>query len=121
MIWTLPEKDADYSMRWRLIKSYFSHQYKGQIELISDVRKAKGERAVWQRRFWEHWIRDEDDYARHFDYIHYNPVKHGLVMSPGEWKHSSFQEYVKKGVYPADWGGENVDMGEMGEMGELMG
>ena len=76
-IWTLPNGDADFAGRWRLIKSAFSRNLpKG--EAISHSRPAKGERGIWQRRFWEHTIRDEDDFARHFDYIHINPVKHRL-------------------------------------------
>jgi hypothetical protein len=60
----------------------------------------KGERGVWQRRFWEHAIRDERDFSLHCDYIHYNPVRHGLVKSPREWKHSTFDRFVRTGVYP---------------------
>ncbi len=104
-LWTLPAGDADFSTRWRLIKSYFSHHcattYQGQV---SASRQSKQEKAVWQRRFWEHQIRDEDDFIRHVEYIHYNPVKHGLVNAPLDWAHSSFRRYVEAGRYPADWG-----------------
>ena len=104
-LWTLPDGDADFSTRWRLIKSYFSRhcqaRYQGQV---SASRQRKQEKAVWQRRFWEHQIRDETDYGQHVDYIHYNPVKHGLVNAPIEWEYSSFRRYVKAGLYPADWG-----------------
>jgi len=104
-LWTLPVGDADFSTRWRLIKSYFSRHcnptYQAQI---SPSRQRKQEKAVWQQRFWEHQVRDEDDYIQHVEYIHYNPVKHGLVNAPIEWEYSSFRRYVKDGLYPADWG-----------------
>ncbi|MDP2728820.1 MAG: transposase, partial [Dehalococcoidia bacterium] len=66
--------------------------------------RRKKEKGIWQRRFWEHVIRDQTDFNRHCDYIHYNPVKHGLVNSPLEWKHSSFRKFVEKGLYRQDWG-----------------
>jgi putative transposase len=104
-LWTLPAGDADFSIRWRLIKSYFSHRcHPPSQEQMSPSRQRKQEKAVWQRRFWEHQIRDEQDFIRHVEYIHYNPVKHGLVQAPVEWEHSSFQRYVKEGLYPANWG-----------------
>ena len=93
-LWTLPEGDDDYSMRWKLIKEGFTRwhvSYHGE-GVRSDSRVAKGEQAVWQRRFWEHGIRDDADFNRHFDYIHFNPVKHGLVAAPKDWSHSTFQE-----------------------------
>jgi putative transposase len=96
-IWRLPEGDADYSSRWREIKKAVSRR----IAPASDVRK---ERTVWQRRFWEHVIRDEEDWRRHMDYIHFNPVKHGLAKCAGLWPWSSFGFAVSKGWYPADWG-----------------
>ncbi len=86
-IWTLPEDSSDYSTRWRLIKSHFTRNWRGKIGVSeSDSRRKKGEADVWQRRFWEHLIRDEDDLSRHVEYIHYNPVKHGLVSAAAEWK-----------------------------------
>jgi putative transposase len=103
-ILTLPPQISDYSTRWRLIKSHFTRNWilkGGQSESIS--RQEKGEADVWQRRFWEHLIRDEDDLSRHVDYIHYNPVKHGWVSSPVEWKYSSFMKYVRDGFYTLDW------------------
>jgi len=101
-IWTLPPEDEDYAKRRRLIKSWFSRGIpKG--ERISQSRQDKGERGIWQRRYWEHTLRDELDYARHADYIHINPVKHGYVNSVSEWPYSSFHRYVGMGVYPADW------------------
>jgi putative transposase len=101
-IWTLPEGDADFATRWRLIKSAFSRSM-ATGERISDSRAAKGERGIWQRRYWEHTIRDEKDFARHMDYIHINPVKHGLVAQVGDWPYSSFHRMVKLGIYPEDW------------------
>ena len=107
-IWTLPEHDHDYSLRWRLIKSYFSHKLQDEPTSSTPSRISKQEQAVWQRRFWEHSILDDDDYERHLDYIHYNPVKHGLASSPGSWPYSSFPQWVNKGVYAPDWGCEEV-------------
>ena len=96
-IWALPPGVSDYSTRWRLIKAQFS----AGIDKPADDR---GEKAVWQRRFWEHLLRDEDDWCKHMDYIHYNPVKHGYVKSPGDWPHSSFHQALKEGLYPPEWG-----------------
>jgi len=108
-IWTLPENDFDFSLRWRLLKSFFSRKYLGTMTITESMRE-KREKGVWQRRFWEHTIRDQQDYNRHCDYIHYNPVKHGFVTSPGDWVNSSFRRFVDKGLYPADWGCD-VDKG----------
>ena len=112
-IWTLPEGDADYATRWRRIKTAFSLQ-QPKIEARSSVRQARGERGIWQRRYWEHQIRDDDDYRRHVDYIHYNPVKHGWTRRVVDWPHSSFHAYVERGVYAPDWadGGEIVVAGD---------
>ena len=82
-IWTLPPDDADFSTRWRLVKTRFTKHCPDTLRRIPDAaRQRKGEQAVWQHRYWEHQIRDEADFTRHADYIHYNPVKHGLVRSP---------------------------------------
>ncbi len=82
-IWTLPKDDCDYSTRWRLIKSYFTRYCDPQYKLERfESRVKKKEQALWQRRFWEHTITDDEDYLKHVDYIHYNPVKHGLVKAP---------------------------------------
>ena len=114
-VWTLPPEDADYATRWRLIKSHFSRSLPN-TETISASRASKAERGIWQRRYWEHTIRDEVDYARHVDYIHFNPVKHGLASKVVDWKYSSFHRYVKQGVLPADWGGDGrMSGGEFGE------
>ena len=104
-IWTLPEGDHNFSMRWRLIKSYFSRYCQNKCDgAVSASRKNKQERAFWQRRFWEHVIRDDEDFVKHVDYIHYNPVKHGLVDAPKDWEYSSFHRYVQAGLYDKMWG-----------------
>ncbi|MGE0810090.1 MAG: transposase [Immundisolibacter sp.] len=103
-VWSLPDGDSDYSMRWGLIKATFSRAIKpGERRSASRIKR--GERGIWQRRFWEHCIRDDADYARHVDYIHWNPVKHGYVPRVADWPHSSFHRHVVMGVYPSDWGG----------------
>ena len=109
-IWTLPAGDADFSGRWRRIKAAFSSALPGG-ERRSASRCAKGERGIWQRRFWEHLIRDERDFERHVDYIHFNPVKHGHVTRVRDWPHSTFHKWVRAGRYPVDWaGGEDIDL-----------
>jgi putative transposase len=104
-LWTLPETDANFSERWRCIKAKFSRQCVAPSQQ-SASRSSKGEKAVWQRRFWEHHIRNEADFINHVEYIHYNPVKHGLVAAPKDWPHSSFHKYVQNGIYKEDWGAE---------------
>lgn len=101
-LWRLPPGDDEFPMRWRLIKAHFSRMIP-HGERISDSRMRKGERGIWQRRYWEHAIRDEWDWQQHLDYIHNNPVKHGYVKRAIDWPHSSFQRYVAQGVYPANW------------------
>ena len=101
----LPEDDSDFTLRWRLIKSRFSKSLP-QTERRSAVRMRRGERGIWQRRFWEHLIRDEVDYAAHMDYVHFNPVKHGLVVRVIDWPYSTFHRLVDKGVYATDWAGD---------------
>ena len=101
-ILTLPEGDANYSTRWNLIKGNFSRLVEAG-ERISNSRAKRGERGIWQRRFWEHMIRDQQDFNRYVDYIHWNPVKHGWVKRVVDWPHSSFHEYVRRGIYPVDW------------------
>jgi putative transposase len=106
-IWTLPPGDTNFSTRWGLIKARFSRAIdKGERRSAS--RLARAERGLWQRRFWEHLIRDQDDFNRHVDYIHWNPVKHGWVQRVRDWRNSTFHEYVKRGVYTVDWGGDEV-------------
>jgi putative transposase len=107
-IWILPEEDGDFAVRWRLIKATFSRGL-AQGERVSASRLRKRERGIWQRRYWENTIRDEDDFARHLDYIHFNPVKHGHVERVEDWPFSSFHRMVRLGVYPQGWGGESKD------------
>ena len=102
-IWILPPGDSDFSTRWKKIKAGFSRQVP-KIESRSQSRIGKGERGIWQRRFWEHAVRDEADWQRHMDYIHFNPVKHGHVRRAADWPYSSFHRYVKIGAYPREWG-----------------
>jgi putative transposase len=99
-LWTLPPGDADFSTRWMLIKNKFAKLYKAEM---SDTN-AVSDLPLWQNRFWEHQIRDDRDFARHVEYIHYNPVKHGLARAPREWQYSSFMRYVKAGKYHEEWG-----------------
>jgi putative transposase len=101
-IWTLPDGDSDYKKRWTLIKAGFSREIPVG-ERRSESRVKRGERGIWQRRYWEHMIRDDRDLEQHVDYIHWNPVKHGWVRRAGDWPHSSFHAYVRRGLYPADW------------------
>ena len=108
-IWTLPEGDDDYATRIRLIKTLFSKQIpKGERQ--SAVRQKRGERGIWQRRYWEHVIRDDNDYERHMDYLHFNPVKHGHVRQVKDWPYSTFRDLVEQGIYPEDWAGSDVEM-----------
>jgi len=121
-IWRLPEGDADFSKRWAMIKRTVSKQCGHLVELDVGLSKSKLKRresAVWQRRFWEHQIRDDLDLQRHVDYIHYNPVKHGHVARVADWPYSTFYRYVQQGVYPLDWAGGADDITEVGEQKEL--
>ncbi|HEY4691890.1 MAG TPA: transposase [Bellilinea sp.] len=103
-LWTLPETDQDFSIRWSFIKSFFTHRYISQSDRpVNSSREKRREGSVWQRRFWEHLILDDDDLENHFNYIHFNPVKHGLVQEVEEWKYSSFHRYVQMGWYPQRW------------------
>ncbi|MAK91491.1 MAG: transposase [Oleibacter sp.] len=104
-IWTLPEGDSDCSKRWGRIKALYSRQMKNHITQVplSESRLKRHEAGFWQRRFWEHCIRDEDDFRRHLDYIHLNPVKHKLVDDVKDWPYSSFHRYVRQGMYPENW------------------
>jgi len=105
---TLPPGDDDFSNRIKAIKIRFVRAVEPD-EWRSSARAAKGERGIWQRRFWEHVIRDDDDYTRHLDYVHFNPVKHGHVTSVAQWPYSTFHHWVSAGVYPMDWGGGVID------------
>jgi REP-associated tyrosine transposase len=113
-LWALPEGDADFSTRWSLIKSGFSRGLDPKARSASKV--AKREKGIWQRRYWEHAIRDNADLERHVDYIHFNPLKHGHVTRVADWPHSSFHRYVERGLLAADWGGDMRDIqGSFGE------
>ena len=102
-LWTLPEDDGDFATRWILIKAGFSRQLpKG--EPCNASRRTKRERGIWQRRYWEHLIRDEEDFKRHVDYIHYNAVKHGHVNRASDWPYSSIHQYIANGTLPENWG-----------------
>ena len=101
-LWTLPEQDVDYATRWRLNKTAFAKSL-APDESLSARRQKKHERGIWQRRFWEHCIRDQNDFDAHLDYIHYNPVKHGAVKRVADWPYSSFHKFVKAGFYPLEW------------------
>jgi putative transposase len=103
-IFTLPEGDADFSGRWRRIKGHFSSHMIAVAAFVE--RRPNAEYALWQRRFWEHTIRNEKDFARHVDYIHFNPIKHGLVSRVRDWPHSSFHLYVRQGILVEDWAGD---------------
>jgi putative transposase len=116
-VWSLPPDDADFSVRWRLIKTRFAKAIPPG-ERLSPVRQARNERGIWQRRFWEHLIRDERDYARHLEYCYINPVKHGLVRRVCDWPHSSFHRDVQAGIFPIDWAGEVDATGDFGERAE---
>ena len=105
---TLPPNSDNYAVIVASIKSQFSRQI-NKTEAITLSRQAKRERGIWQRRFWEHRIRDDADYRQHMDYIHHNPVKHGYVTNPQNWQYSTLHKLIKKGVYPADWGTDEND------------
>jgi putative transposase len=113
-LWSLPAGETDFSTRWRMIKSRFARSIPND-EPRSLVRQARGERSIWQRRFWEHLIKDEADYARHIEYCYINPLKHGLVRRVQDWPHSSFHRDVRAGIFPEDWAGEMDLPGEFGE------
>ena len=107
-IWSLPEGDTDYSTRWAEIKRWVSTASRSTLRdpaLLTSAGIRRGESTIWQRRFWEHRIRNEHDFERHVDYIHFNPVKHRYVQQVAEWPHSTFHRYVKEGIYSQDWGG----------------
>jgi putative transposase len=113
-VWTLPAGDSDFSQRWRTIKMAFSKAI-DPMETLSTSRRVRGERGIWQRRFWEHTVRDESDYRAHIDYIHFNPVKHGFVSSVAEWPFSTFHRAVARGDYPSSWAFDDPDDAPRGE------
>ena len=114
-VWTLPAGERDYPLRWSLIKGGFSRGL-AQAETVSRSRRRKRERGIWQRRYWEHRIRDQADLARHVDYIHFNPVKHGHVRTPADWPYSSIHRYIRQGILGTDWAADSeTATGEFGE------
>ncbi len=118
-IWTLPENDANFSLRWQLIKRYVTRECGATLnrpEWLNASKIKHQEATLWQRRFWEHQIRDDRDYQTHMDYCHYNPVKHGLVKRVQDWPYSSFYKQVGLGVYALDWAGQGlVEVGQFGD------
>lgn len=114
-IWKMPTSDANYSMRWSQIKRLTTQacpQYHLSKKELDYSKFKRNERGIWQRRFFEHQIKDEADFIKHMDYLHYNPVKHGLVEIVSAWSYSSFHRYVKAGNYSADWGGVSIEFSE---------
>lgn len=120
-IWKMPDHDPGFSIRWGMIKKCFSQHYAreriAEFQIKDSMRKRR-ESGLWQRRFWDHVIRDVHDFEAHFDYIHYNPVKHGLVKRPVDWPWSTFHRYAKSGVYDEEWGSTLIDFGEVQNFGE---
>jgi putative transposase len=119
-IWKLPPGDCDFSTRWRLIKNRFARALPKR-ERLSAVRAARNERGIWQRRFWEHLIRDEADYTRHVEYCYINPFKHRLVTRVQDWPYSSFHRDVRAGLFPEDWGGDSETSGDFANDGDRAG
>jgi putative transposase len=121
-IWQMPSGDCDYSTRWSIIKRTFAKGYiaAGGKELAQSVsRQKKRELGIWQRRFWEHRIRDQEDYWNHVHYIHYNSVKHGYVERIKDWPYSTYHRFCKQGVYDTfDWNLFQTD--ELGEQVEFI-
>jgi putative transposase len=106
-VWELPAGDADYALRWRLIKTSFT-------KALNMIHQDAASKSVWQSRYWEHTIRDDLDLQRHVDYIHWNPVKHGYATRPVDWLYSSIHRYLRDGLLSADWG-EYDEAGTFGE------
>ena len=117
-IWRLPDADSDFSLRWALIKQRVTRICLERLENTNSTesRMKRREGSIWQRRFWEHTIRDERDLRHHIDYIHYNPVKHGYAAKPADWPYSTFLRFVRSGVYPKDWA--STDEGGISNFGE---
>jgi len=109
-LWTLPEGDTNFSMRWRLIKEAFTRAYIATHDAPhrNESRRSKGEQSIWQRRFCEHAISGNADFFKHLDYIHINPVHHGLVSAARDWPHSSFLEWAERGAYDPLWGSDEL-------------
>jgi len=115
-IWTLPAGDGDFATRWRLIKTWYTRRCDAALRApLGAGRAARGEQGIWQRRYWEHTVRDAEDFVRHVEYIHYNPVKHGYARTPLDWPYSSFHRYVRAGVYPLQWAGVSDEIDGVGQ------
>ena len=120
-IWTLPENDSNFGIRWAMIKRFTTKRCGLELrrdDWINASKRQRNESTIWQRRFWEHMIRDQDDFNKHMNYIHFNPVKHGLVTSVKDWPHSTFHRCVRQGFYPPDWGGGGMDDTNNADYGE---
>ena len=107
-LWRLPDGEQDFSTRWMVIKRQFSAGLPAGP--VNASKRSKREKGVWQRRFWEHLIRDERDFVAHVDYVHFNPVKHGWVRRVKDWEYSTFHRYVDQGVLPLDWAGGDANL-----------
>ena len=110
-IWTLPPGDAGFGVRWAMIKRFVTKRCGAELrkdEWMTPSKQKRNESTIWQRRFWEHQIRDDRDYEIHMDYLHYNPVKHGLTENVRDWPYSTFHRYVQKGVYTKTWGSDAI-------------
>jgi putative transposase len=117
-LWRLPEGDTEYPKRWGWLKKEFTKRWVargGDERSVSESVQRNRRRGVWQRRFWEHVIRGERDLERHLDYIHYNPVKHGLVQRAIDWPWSSFHRFVREGKYSTDWGCTPMDFDDLAD------
>jgi putative transposase len=120
-LWSLPPGDSDYSTRWSIIKGRFSKRARELFrrpEWLNESKAKHRESTLWQRRFWEHEIRDQEDFNRHFDYVHWNPVKHGHVTRSADWPYSTFHRYALQGLYPPNWGGNGMDHWSPGKFAE---
>ena len=113
-VWTLPDGDADNATRWAQIKGGFSSRLRRQA-WESSRRMERRERGIWQRRYWERLIRDDEDLRRHVDYVHINPVKHGHALRACDWPYSSFQRWVARGEYPEGWAADTPVIADAGE------
>jgi len=118
-LWTLPPGDFNFPSRWQLIKAMFSHSVRPTAERRASLVR-KRESGIWQRRYWEHTIRGEQDYAAHMDYIHFNPVKHGLAAHAADWPFSSFATCVRLGMYARDWTMQGAAFSDAGDPPELI-
>ena len=113
-IWQMPENDTDYATRWRLVKARFSAGL-AAADHRSPSKVSKGEKGIWQRRYWEHHIRSDTDFTAHVQYCWHNPVKHGLVSRAVDWPYSSIHRDIKRGMVAPEWSGD-VPEGAFGEI-----